>query len=188
MATQLHTMTADELLAMPEDGIRRELVAGEIREMIPAGRRHALVSQNINRSLDAHVLAHGLGLVYPEYGYVLSREPDTVRVPDTSFVRTGRLDEGGAEEGYYHGVPDLAVEVISPSDRYSEVRAKVDEYLDAGTPMVVLVDPQNRTVSVFHASGARAELTEDDVLDGGDVVPGWTVPVRDLFARPATSS
>lgn len=182
MATQLHTTTADELLEMPDDGIRRELVAGEILEMTPAGRMHARVTQNINRSLDAHVRARGLGLVYPEYGYVISREPDTVRVPDTSFVRTDRLDEGGAEEGFYFGVPDLAVEVISPTDRYSAVRTKVDEYLDAGTPMVLVVDPQNSSVSIFRADGRRAELAESDTLDGGDVVPGWTLPVRDVFA------
>jgi Uma2 family endonuclease len=181
VATQLHTTTADELLRMPEDGIRRELVAGEIREMTPAGRRHARVAQNINRSLDSYVRTHDLGQVFPEYGYVLSSDPDTVRAPDTSFVRADRLDQGGAEEGFYRGVPDLAVEVVSPTDRYSEVRAKVDEYLDAGTPMVIVVDPQNREV-VVRTQRDRVELTEDDVLDGGDVVPGWTLPVRDLFA------
>ena len=165
---------------MPEDGVRRELVGGELREMTPAGRRHARAAQNVNRALDAYVQARRLGEVFPEYGYVLSSDPDTVRAPDVSFVRTDRLDQGGPDEGFYRGVPDLAIEVISPSDRFSEVRAKVEEYLDAGTPMVVVVDPQNREVLV-RTRRDRIELSEFDVLDGGDVVPGWKLPVRDLF-------
>lgn len=181
MATQLHTTTADELLAMPEDGVRRELVGGELREMTPAGRRHARVAQNVNRALDAYVFERRLGEVYPEFGYVLSSDPDTVRAPDVSFVRADRLGQGGPDEGFYRGAPDLAIEVVSPNDRYSEVRAKVEEYLEAGTPMVIVVDPQNREV-IVRTRRDRIELSEDDVLDGGDVVPGWTLPVRDVFA------
>jgi Uma2 family endonuclease len=182
MATDTRTITADELLAMPEDGLRRELVEGELREMTPAGRRHARVARNILRSLDDHVVEHGLGEVYPEYGYVLSRDPDTVRAPDVSFLRRDRLERGGEEEGYFPGVPDLAVEVVSPSDRFSAVSLKVDEYLEAGTPMVVLVDPPQRSVIVYRSRTGVTVLTEDDVLDGGDVVPGWRLPVRDVFA------
>jgi Uma2 family endonuclease len=181
MATQLRTMTVDDLLAMPEDGMRRELVAGELREMTPVGRPHARTFQRINRSLDAHVLEHGLGEVYAEYGYVLESDPATVRAPDLSFVRTERLSES-SDEGYFTGVPDLAIEVVSPNDRLSEVRAKVREYLDAGTRMVVIADPQNRDVVVFRPGGAALELTFNDVLDGGDVVPGWKLPVREIFA------
>jgi Uma2 family endonuclease len=182
MATQLRTITADELLAMPEDDIRRELVEGELREMTPAGRRHARLARNIMRSLDPYVAAHGLGEAYPEYGYILESDPDTVRAPDVSFVRADRLDAGGAEEGYYYGVPDLAIEVISPTDRYSEVRAKVDQYLGAGTPMVVVVDPPRRAATVYRVRNKPVELTENDVLDGEDVVPGWKLPVRNIFA------
>lgn len=181
MATQLRTMTADELLAMPEDGIPRELVEGELREMSPAGERHADAAQNINRSLDAHVFSRRLGKVRPEYGYVLESDPDTVRAPDVSFVRANRLSAGGPAPGYYRGVPDLAVEVVSPHDRYSEVRAKVREYLAAGTPMVLVVDPENRTVSVYRPGRDPLELHEADVIDGEDVVPGWKLPVRDIF-------
>ena len=181
MATQLRTMTAGELLAMPDDGIRRELVAGELREMTPVGRPHARTTQRINRSLDAHVVEHGLGEVYGEYGYILESEPATVRAPDVSFVRSARLGES-PDEGFFTGVPDLAIEVVSPNDRFSEVAAKVKEYLEAGTRMVVVADPQNRDVTVFRPDGYRVELTEDDVLDGEDVVPGWRLPVRDIFA------
>jgi Uma2 family endonuclease len=174
-------MTADELLVMPEDGIRRELVEGELREMSPAGERHADAAQNINRSLDAHVISRRLGKVRPEYGYVLENNPDTVRAPDVSFVRADRLSAGGPVPGYYRGAPDLAVEVVSPHDRYSEVKAKVREYLAAGTRMVVVVDPEDRTVSVYRPGRDPLELNESDVIDGEDVVPGWKLPVRDIF-------
>lgn len=183
MATQLQTMTADELLAMPDDGIRRELVDGEIREMTPAGWQHGRIAGNIAGELRAYVRAHRLGaMATAEASYRLAADPDTVRVPDVSFVRQERIDQVGDPAGYWPGAPDLAFEVISPNDRYSEVRAKVDEYLGAGTAMVVLVDTQNRQVIVFRPSGTRTELTEDDVLEGEDVVPGWKLPVRDIFA------
>lgn len=183
MATQLRHMTADELLAMPDDGIRRELVAGAVREMTPAGWQHGRVAGNIASELGPYVRQHRLGAIATaEASFRLSADPDTVRVSDVSFVRRERIEEIGDTPGFWPGAPDLAFEVISPNDRYSEVRAKVDEYLAAGTPMVVLVDPQNRDIIVFHASGERIELTENDMLDGGDVVPGWRLPVRDIFA------
>jgi Uma2 family endonuclease len=182
MSTQLRTMTADELLAMPEDGIRRELVAGELREMTPPGERHGDAAQNINRSLDAHVFARRLGKVRPEIGYLLKSEPDTVRAPDVSFVQGDRLPAGGPMPGYFRGAPDLAVEVVSPHDRFSEVRAKVREYLAAGTAMVVVVDPEDRTVSVYRPGRDPLDLTESGVIDGEDVLPGWRMPVRDIFA------
>jgi Uma2 family endonuclease len=183
MATQLRTMTADELLAMPDDGIRRELVEGELREMTPAGWKHGRIAGNIAGELRTYVRAHRLGVMATaEASYRLSTDPDTVRVPDVSFVHQARVDEVGDPVGFWPGAPDAAFEVVSPNDRYSEVRTKVDEYLAAGTRMVVLVDPQNREVTVFRLSGTRTELTEDDVLDGEDVVPGWKLPVRDIFA------
>lgn len=181
MATQLRTMTADELWAMPEDGMRRELVAGELREMSPAGERHGDAVQNISRSLDAHVHARRLGRVRPEIGYVLESEPDTVRAPGLSFVRADRLSADGPAPGFYRGTPDLAIEVVSPHDRYSEVKAKVREYLAAGTAMVVVVDPEDRTVAVYRPGRDPLNLTEQNVLDGEDVVPGWSMPVRDIF-------
>jgi Uma2 family endonuclease len=181
MATQLRHFTADELLAMPHDGTRRELINGELREMTPIGRRHARIAMNVARALDAYVRSHALGEVYPELGYRLSAHPDTVRAPDVSFVRKSRLEEGGPEPGFFLGPPDLAVEVISPHDLYSDVAAKVDEYLTAGVVIVLVIDPPRRTVAVHRSRTEVAVLTEADVLDGGDVVPGWTLPVREIF-------
>ena len=105
-----------------------------------------------------------------------------MRVPDVAFVRREREDAVGIVDGYFPGPPDLAVEVISPNDRYSEVAEKVEDWLAAGTRMVVVVDSRRR-VAVVHLPGREpVTLTEQDTLDGGDVVPGWSMPVADIFA------
>jgi Uma2 family endonuclease len=105
------------------------------------------------------------------------RNPDTVLAPDVPFVRQERdLDE----RGFYPGPPDLAVEVISPSDTYTEVDEKVAKYLACGTPMVIVVDPRKRSASVY-TPGNFIRVSVDDTLDGGDVVPGWKLPLRELF-------
>ncbi|HEX7242905.1 MAG TPA: Uma2 family endonuclease [Longimicrobiaceae bacterium] len=185
MATQLRTTTttADELLRMPRDGVRRELVGGELREMTPAGFRHGRIAGRIHVSLDTHVTSRQLGVVAAaETGYRLTSHPDTVRAPDVSFVRRERVEEAGDPEGYFPGAPDLAVEVVSPGDRYGEVEEKVMDWLAAGTRMVVVVHPSRRAATVYRSRSDIALLTEDDALDGGDVVPGWSLPVRDVFA------
>jgi Uma2 family endonuclease len=179
MATQLHTMTADELLAMPDDGIRRELVEGELREMSPAGGDHGEVGMRLTWRLAQHVESGGLGVSYTsDTGFRLARDPDTVRCPDISFVSQARYVP---TKGVVEGAPDLAVEIVSPTDRYDEVLDKVHDYLNAGTRMVVVVHPPKRTVTVYRPRGTALVLTENDVLEGGDVVPGWQIPVRDIF-------
>ncbi|HYW09738.1 MAG TPA: Uma2 family endonuclease [Longimicrobium sp.] len=183
MATQPHLTTADELLRMPRDGVRRELVRGELREMTPPGHVHGRVGMRLAWRLAAYVEAHELGVSYlAETGFHLGRDPDTVLAADCSFVRADRADMVRDSLGYFPGAPDLAVEVFSPSDRSLMVEAKVRAWMSAGTRMVIVVHPTRRTVAV-HRSGVPPELFgENDTLDGGDVVPGWSVPVRDLFA------
>ena len=179
MATQLRTMTADELLAMPEDGIRRELVQGELREMSPAGGDHGEIGMRLTWRLAQHVESAGLGVSYTsDTGFRLARDPDTVRCPDVSFVSKARYVR---TKGVVEGAPDLAIEIVSPSDRYDEVLEKVDDYLDAGTRMVVVVHPPKRTATVYRSKNDYVVLSESDVLDGGDVVPGWSVPLRLIF-------
>lgn len=183
MVTQLHTMTADELLAMPDDGIRRELVEGEIREMAPAGFEHSVIAANFATELNVHVRKHKLGFVgTADPTFRLVGEPDTVRVPDVAFVRRERIPEsGGLPKNFLTGAPDLAVEVVSPNDRHNEVRAKVREYLRAGTSMVIVVHADDREVTVYRPDRAPLELSEAGIIDGEDVVPGWKLPVRDIF-------
>ena len=184
MVTTTKLVTAEELLAMPDDGFRYELVRGELRKMAPAGRVHGKRGNRVNYSLSAHVYENDLGETYlAETGFHLETDPDHVLAPDVAFVRKEREDAiGGDSDGYFFGPPDLAVEVISPTDRYTEVEAKVKEWFAGGTLMVIVVNPRNRTVRVYRSLADSDLLTEDDTLNGGDVVPGWRLPVADIFA------
>lgn len=183
MSTTIQTTTADDLLRMPDDGFRYELVRGELRKMSPAGHKHGRIAIKVSTSLDNHVTLNKLGAVYAaETGFLISSDPDTVRAPDVAFVSQKRLDEVGDVEGYWPGAPDLVVEVISPGDTYTEVDEKVLEWLEAGALMVVVVNPRKRAATVYRSLTDIVVLTENDTLDGGDVVPGWSVTVRDIFA------
>ena len=183
MATTTKLMTAEELLEMPDDGFRYELVRGELVKMPPAGHMSAFYEQNVGIELGAFVKANKLGRVYSASGgFRLESDPDTVLAPDAAFVRQERVEAIGDGDGYFPGPPDLAIEVISPSDRYTEVEAKVKEWFNAGTLMVLVVNPRNRTVRVHGSPTGSVLLTEEDTLDGGDVVPGWRLPVADIFA------
>lgn len=182
MSTQVQTFTAHDLLRMPDDGVRRELVGGEVREMAPAGFRHGAVAMRLGRRLSEYVDSSGLGIVpAAETGFRIAVGPDTVRAPDVAFVPSERIAEVGETDGYWPGAPDLAAEVVSPSDSYREVHEKVLDWLNAGTRMVLVVDPSSRTVTVYRSAQEVRVLSEQETLDGGDVVPGWQVPVRDLF-------
>ncbi len=179
MSVETRLMTADELLAMPDDGAHRyELVRGELITMSPAGTDHGDISMEIGSSLRQFVKTHRLGKVYSaDTGFLVSRNPDTVRAPDASFVAAARVV---STEKYFPGPPDLAVEVISPHDSYAEIEEKVGEYLAAGTRMVIVVNPRTRTAIESTPAGIT-KLTIDDTLTGGDVVPGWSLPLRELF-------
>lgn len=184
MATTRKLMTAEELWRLPDDGQRHELVAGELRTMSPGGAEHGRIEIRLASSLHQHVLAHDLGEVFgAEAGFLLTRNPDTLRAPDAAFVSRERADAVGDVIGYWPGAPDLAVEVILPNDSYTEVAEKVDTWLAHGTRMVLVVDPRRRTIAVHRSPTAVRHLTSADTLDGEDVVPGWEVSVRDVFVR-----
>ena len=182
MVAKTRSMTADDLLQMPDDGFRYELVRGELRKMSPAGHAHGEYAGYMSVSMGYDVLIHNLGKIYvADAGFRLAR--DHVRVPDLAFVRRERADAAINTPGYFPGPPDVAVEVISPNDRYTEVAEKVADYLDAGTFAVIVVNPRNRTVMVHRLSGDVALLTESDTLAVDDVIPGWRMPVTDIFRR-----
>jgi len=183
MTIETQLMTAEELARLPDDSFRYELVRGELRKMSPAGEQHGLIVIRFTWRLAQYVETQHLGAVYgAETGFILSTGPDTVRAPDVAFVRQARIDEQPVGEGFRRGAPDLAVEVISPSDSYTEVEEKVIEWLDGGTQMLIIIDPRKRTVFVHRPRQKSVALTEADQLIADPVVPGWTVPVRDLFA------
>jgi len=149
MTTRTRPVTAEELLRMPDDGFRYELVRGELRQVPPAGNEHGYRASELSSELRNHVKANGLGRIYAaETGFKIYSDPDTVRAPDEAFVSRERLEEFGPLEGYWPGAPDLAVEVISPNDRHTEVMEKALEWLDAVCRMVLVVDPKQHTVTV----------------------------------------
>jgi Uma2 family endonuclease len=182
MSTIPTLVTADELCSLPDDGFRYELVKGEVRRRPPAGSEHGAVVMNLGSPLHAFVRSHDLGVVFgAETGFKIASDPDTVRAPDLAFVRRERIPEGGIPSGFWPGAPDLAVEVISPGDTYTEVEEKAHNWLNAGTRMVLVLNPRTRTVTIYTSPTAVVRLTESDTLTGGEVLPGFTCQVSGLF-------
>lgn len=182
-------MTAEQLLSLPDAEERVELVEGALHRMSPAGGAHGAVVVQILLAVHAHVARLGLGAVFPEStGFVLRRGPDTVRAPDVAFVAAHRLPARGLGAGYIEMAPDLAVEVLSPSNTASEMTRKVREYLAAGTRLVWVVDPATHGVTTYERDGTERRLGERDLLAGGDVLPGFTHPVASLFRGLARDS
>ena len=183
MVTKKDWVTAQQLAEMPDDGYRYELVRGEIRKMPPSSEEHGLVSANVAGDLIPYVRLNGLGrVVIGETGYLLESNPDHVRAPDVSFIRQERVSPPGQRRSFVQGAPDLAIEVLSPSNRSGQMAEKVADYLATGCRMVIVIDPEQRTATV-HIPGQEPQvLSEADSMDGGDVVPGWQMPVGEIFS------
>jgi len=181
MTTTGHITTAEQLLQAPGLG-RCELIRGEVVMMTPAGFRPGRIGGKVAAALVTYVEPRRLGVVITaEGGFQIAHDPDTVRAPDVAFVRAERLP--AAEPlGFFQGAPDLAVEVLSPGDRASEVTAKVQDWLDAGSSVVWVVDPQTNTVSVYQGRGEATILRSGDALTGGELIPGLRIAVAELFA------
>jgi Uma2 family endonuclease len=175
-------MTVDELSSLAEDEYRHELQAGALIAEPPPGFEHGCVVARIGVLLDGCVRSQRSGIVTAgDSGYLLARNPDTVRAPDLSFVCRERLAQLGIPSGVFPGAPDLAIEVRSPGNTDAELSAKVEDYLAAGTRLVWIVDPRARRVIVHRPLEPPVVLHEHDALDGGDVVPGFRVRVDELF-------
>ena len=180
--TATQPVTAEDLYRLPRRGGRHSLIIGELRTMPPAGGEHGSVAMHLAASLYQAVSAHNLGRVYAaETGFLLATNPDTVLAPDAAFIRQERVVQMGHITGFIPAAPDLAVEVISPYDTYTEVEEKVSLWLQHGTQMVVVVNPRRRGVTVYRPGRPVLFLTEHDELSGNDVVPGWSVRIQDLF-------
>ena len=180
-------VSADDLPALSSrlaaEGKRTELVRGDLVVMAPAGGRHGHIAHRLSLFIGNHVLEGGLGRVFAaETGFLIGRDPDTVRAPDVAFVAAGRLGDGEPPSGFLELAPDLAVEVVSPSDSPAAVGGKVQDWLEAGTPLVWVVYPDSRSVTVYRQTGQPEELSETDVLPGAPALPEFAVAVRDLFA------
>ena len=175
-------VTAEELIRLPRGQFRYELVKGELRRMTPAGFNHGAIVVNVTIPLAQHVKAHALGVVCgAETGFRIHSDPDTVLAPDVAFVRRDRLPPSGPPAGYWPGAPDLAVEVLSPSDTVFEVDAKVAAWLEAGTAVVWVVNAQHRAVTIHRAGTAPRTLSDTATLTGDDVAAGFQMLVADIF-------
>jgi len=173
-------ITAEQLLDMGDIG-RCELIEGAIIHMAPSGFEHGDISGDIAFQLNGFVRLHKLGKVLTaDAGFTIRRNPDTVRAPDVSFVRRERLPRRG-HKGYFDGAPDLAVEVISPSDRKSEVIAKANEWLAAGAQSVWVVDPSKKSIDAYRAGGVVTHYRSTDLLADESVLPGFSLSVAEVF-------
>jgi Uma2 family endonuclease len=180
MATVEKTMTADEYLALGDIG-PSELIQGELIRMAPSGYDHGWIACNIAGEIRNFVKAHKLGRTSTtEAGFFISHNPDTVRAPDVAFVRAERVPPAGQKK-FFDGPPDLAVEVLSPDDRSSEVNAKIYDWLRAGCVQVWVVDPQNKTVMVYRNRSEAAVFTLEDTLIAEELLPGFSLPVAEIF-------
>lgn len=167
-------MTADELEHLHLPDMHVELVKGVLIVKEPAGYRHGAVAARLAKVLMDYADAQDLGqVVAAETGFTLATDPDTVRAPDTAFIRRERLPDP-LPVGFARLAPDLVVEVLSPNDRPGEVLAKVADWLSAGTRLVWVVDPTRRCARVYRADGSDSRVDADGALDGEDVVPGFT--------------
>jgi Uma2 family endonuclease len=178
-----HTgLTVEDFWALPEeDGVRLELARGRVvREPAP-GLRHGSVAARVVALLHREGVERGLGAVLFDVGFRLIGVPGTVRVPDVAFLRVGRIPAEGLPIGFGDGAPDLAIEILSPSNTASEMQRKALEYLDAGARLVWIVDPDAATVTVYRSRAEVRILGGDEPLDAGEVIPGLESPVSALF-------
>src|SRR2546425_11852292 len=178
-----HQYTPEDLLTMP-DGHHFDLVDGHLVER-HMGAESSWIAQQVNRHLGNYVAASQGGLVLgPDCGYqIFPDDPNRVRFPDGSFIRSGRLPNDALPRGHIRVVPELVLEVVSPNDLAWEVDLKVSEYLQAGVPLVWVFYPDTRTVSVYLAGGKAARLGVDAILSDVEVLPGFTCLVADVFPR-----
>ena len=173
-------MTVAEFAAMPREGLW-ELIDGEPVEVTPAAGRSSRIGGRLYARLANHVEPTGLGWAFPaDAGFILFEDRAVVRSPDAAFVRRERLPE--EPEGFVPLAPDFAAEVLSPSDRRPDALAKVAMYRQAGVQLVWLIDPARRTVTVFQPDDVIITQGETDILDAGDVIPGFRVPVAEIFS------
>lgn len=183
MSVKQRLVTVDEFWAMPEvPGKNFELVDGEVVEVTGANDLHHHLMVMLFKLLDRFVEEQDLGLVRPDgLPYVLRHDPDTVRIPDVSFVAWERVPEGAPQERFWEGPPTLAVEIVSPNDRANDIHAKVQGYLEAGTRQVWVFWPRQQSMTVYDADTGVREIGPDATLDDGDILPGFSVRVGDLF-------
>ena len=183
MTTAKKLLTADDLLAMPDDGKRYELIRGELIEMPPTSLEHGIIAARFGRRMgnfaEEHDLGHG---VAADTGVNVERNPDTVRAPDYGFISYERMAEPPSPRGYADVIPDLVLEVVSPNDRQPDIDAKTQMWLEAGVRLALVAYPEAREVHAHHDDGSVMHYGIGDTVVGDPVLPGFACPVADIFA------
>lgn len=175
-------LTAEDLLRLNSEGVKGELIRGVLHETVSVGKIHARIAMILGAKLVNHVMPGRLGTVGGTDGGVLvERAPDTVREPDIYYVSAARLPFDDQSDGYLEVVPELVVEIVSPSDSPREVNLKIQMWLDLGVSMALVVRPADRTIAIHRPGVPEVTLMGDDVLDGGDVLPGFSLPLSEIF-------
>ncbi|HLY32693.1 MAG TPA: Uma2 family endonuclease [Ktedonobacterales bacterium] len=182
MATATGLLTAEDFAALPTKGMRLELVRGEIQAMAPAFGDHGAVAMTLSGYVTHYVQSKKLGKVYAaETGFLIARNPDTVRAPDFAFIQASRVTPAATAAFWIPVIPDLVIEVVSSGDRPRAVTEKVNMWLDVGVRLVWVVYPAQREVIAYRPGQPEQHLSADDALDGFDVLPGFTAPVAEIF-------
>lgn len=175
-------LTAEDLLRLYSEGVKGELIKGVLYETVAAGRIHARIAGRIITAFNVHVLPRRLGEVGgTDGGVLIEQNPDTVREPDVYFVSAGRLPLDDQSDGYLQVMPELVVEIVSPNDRDWEVREKIGMWLHHGVSVALEVRPATRSILVHRPGAPPVTLNSDDVLECGDVLPGFSLPLSEIF-------
>jgi Uma2 family endonuclease len=174
-------LTLEDFTRLPADGARHEINAGELITLPPAKSLHSRIARSIFLAIQAVLDKHGLYEAFAEAGYILAHHPLTIRQPDVSMLSKERI-RSTAGDNYFEGAPDLAVEIVSPSDSAEDLEIKVNQYLQCGAKQVWIAYPKTRKVHVFSGGKAGAILDENETLEGADLLPGFSTKVADLFA------
>lgn len=175
-------LTAEDLLRLHSEGVRGELIRGVLHKGMASGVEHGELVMNLGFIVNGFTKPRRLGrVVGSDVGVRLERNPDTVREPDLAFVSADKLPLGVRNTGYLEVAPDLVVEIVSPSDRLSDVAEKARMWLSYGAALVWVIHPETRTVEAYRADAPVETLVEDEVLDGAPALPGFACTVRDVF-------
>ncbi len=174
-------LSLEEFSRLPGDSERHEMSEGELITMAPVKSLHSRLARLIFKLLESYLDKSGAAEAFPEAGYVLSRSPLTIRQPDVSVLSKERV-LATAEDNYFEGGPELAIEVVSPSDSAEDLELKAKQYLKAGSSEVWVLYPKTKDIHVFAASGEVKVLGEGDVLQSA-LLPGFSVKVAELFLQ-----
>lgn len=175
-------MTAEEYMQLPdEDGFRDELINGEVIRMPSPGLPHGRMSIRLAGPLSQFVWDKDLGEVFLDSGFKLTSNPDTVLAPDISFITKQRLEEGPDTEGYWPRPPDLACEVLSPSDRPSTVTKRIDIFFKSGVRQVWIINRKKSTVTVYRSPSDSTTFFGSDYLEADDMFPGFRISLERIF-------